>query len=919
MTDHRRESAPAVRSRGAGGVTGRDAVPAADSSTLRITRFTSVSPATITKRIELNNDGELVKTTPPQMSRGRADVLSLGNLDAFANVLRSLSPAQALCYGIPKVSGTEFEVFSQQTLPTERTSNQITRTKDDLRWSDGAGVLMLDYDPQEGRPPLDRDTLLAYLTFAVPALGKTSCVWFPSASSCIWNGTRELSGIKGQRLYLVVADGTDIERAGRVLVDRLWLVGLGRYAVSKSGALLPRTLIDASVFQPNRLDFAAGADCVPPLEQRRGDPLVIKREVDFLDTREALPDLNDAELEALGAARQAAEAAVSAEAESARRAYAVALTSKLAAGDFDRVHAARVTAEDAVMRLRLRGDFLLTLDDGTTLTVAEILDDREKYHGRLTADPLEPDYDGGRVVGKLYLMGGRPTLHSFAHGGRTFAMIRAPRRQEVVPGRTSDAIDRTLDALRTTPHVFDRGDVLVSVEGGRAVPLNRAVLPYHLGHELQFFVSTDKGEKDIDPPPKIVEAIVDMGAARRLRPLDAVITAPTIRPDGSVLDRPGYDSRTRLYYAAAETAPPIPNRPTDEQLNAAIDRLKLPFNLFPFADALDRSVLLAAVLTAALRPALPTAPGFAFDAPTQGSGKTLLARCVAIIGCEFEPGIWPHVSQTRDAEAEIRKRLITALLKGDPIIWDNVLGQLDSASIASMLTSPTFTDRVLGLTRDATVPTRSLFIVTGNNLQLAGDMPRRFLTCRVDPQTDRPFARRFALDPARHCLENRQQLVADALTIIRAWLTSADCVLGFRADGATASFEHWDFLVRQCVAWLARRHPGVWVDPIESISAAVASDPEREQLQALLNALHREFGDRAFTAGEVKGKCFVAVSHDENSLSAVIEDIAGKPNVSSKSLGRFLLNRKDRRAGGLRLVARTPDASNVRRWAIEKD
>ena len=83
MTDPRRESAPAVRSRGAE-VLHRDAEPTADSSTLRITRLTSVSPATITKRIELTTDGELVKTTPPQMSRGRADVLSLGNLDAFA-------------------------------------------------------------------------------------------------------------------------------------------------------------------------------------------------------------------------------------------------------------------------------------------------------------------------------------------------------------------------------------------------------------------------------------------------------------------------------------------------------------------------------------------------------------------------------------------------------------------------------------------------------------------------------------------------------------------------------------------------------------------------------------------------------------------------------------------------------------------
>jgi len=42
---------------------------------------------------------------------------------------------------------------------------------------------------------------------------------------------------------------------------------------------------------------------------------------------------------------------------------------------------------------------------------------------------------------------------------------------------------------------------------------------------------------------------------------------------------------------------------------------------FPLVGMLDKSVLLAALLTAAVRPVLKTAPAFGFDAPVQGSGE----------------------------------------------------------------------------------------------------------------------------------------------------------------------------------------------------------------------------------------------------------------------------------------------------------
>lgn len=899
---------------------------ARDTAPIHVTRFTSVEPERITKTMRLDADDALVKDTPPQMWHGRADVLSLDGIRGFAALLPTLEPSQALCYGRPKADGDEFEVFSRKTLPEGATACQITRTKDAFAWPVGPGVLMLDYDPRAGGPALTREELLTALEEAVPALADVTRVWYPSASSCIYHGKRELAGVKGQRVYLAVKDARDIERAGRVIVERLWLAGHGWYEVSKSGALLERTLIDASVWQTNRLDFAAGASCVSPLEQRRGVPQVIPGAVDLLDTREHLPDLTAEERAAFEGIQRQARTDIAGEAERVRQGYVAEMANKIAAGDPERFAGARVTADQAVRDQRLMGDFPLVLDDGTCVTVGAVMDDRTKYHGWRTLDPLEPDYDGGRVVGKLYLLGGRPKLHSFAHGGRTFTLVRAPRRVEVEPGRMSDLVDCVAKMLRDEPDIFDLGDSVCTVEDGRVTVLSEVGLAYTVGHALQFYRRTGtNGDRttDIYPPQQLLQMLIERGSLRNFKRLDAVVTAPTIRPDGTVLDQPGYDPRTRLFFDPCRRAvPAVPERPTDTQVTAALDRLMHPFKDFPFAGPLDRSVLLAAVLTAAIRPAVPTAPGFAFDAPTQGSGKTLLARCIGILACGAEPSVWPNVTQ-RDAEGEIRKRLMAALLKGDSaMVWDNVMGVFDSASLAAFLTGPTFSDRILGQTSHATLPNRAMFIATGNNIRLAGDLPRRFLTCRIDPQMDKPFARRFDIDPAAYCLENRQQMIVDALTVVRGWLTSVDCELvGVSADGALASFEQWDALVRQPVAWLARTDPERWCDPMDSIALAAEADPEAEQLYALLAALHREFGDKAFTSADVKKRVATSAmvdDDDEDSLAAAVADFVG-PGASAKSIGRVLMNRKDRRAGGLVLAQAARDTmKNVNRWTVRR-
>lgn len=793
-----------------------------------------------------------------------------------------------------------------------------TRTRDRFTWPAGPGIMMLDHDPDGAG--LSREELVALIREAAPGLADTAMLWWPSASSHICDaGTGEdLTGLRGQRLYLMVRDAHDIPRAGAALVNRLWTAGHGWIVPSAAGLTLERSAVDTCVWQPERLDFAAGAVCASGLVQRRGDPVLISGDIRIVDTRTALPDSSDV-VNAATAARRQAKLDEKDSLLSAREVYldarSQALLSPADRDDAEKQETARAVIRRAVDHAVLAADFPVEVETASgsfeVVTVGRILCDREGFHGRLTRDPLEPGYDGRRSTGKLFLLDARPTLHSFAHGGRSFRLIRASERIELVQGRLAEATEAALARLRTDPTVFDFGGQVALVEDGCMLPLDEHALGYYLAGGIQFWRSRKAAggyePVDADPPAKLVRQILSLGPRRRLKPLTAVVTAPTIRSDGSVLFAAGYDPETQLLLVLRDAeAAPVPSAPSRKAVARALDRLMHPFRDFPLVDDLARGGLLSALLTAVARPALVTAPAFAVDAPVQGSGKTLLASCIATLATGETPEIWPHTAGKDDEE--IRKRLFAALRGGTvALIWDNVTGILDSAALAAAITAPVLRDRVLGRSESFAIPNRALLLLTGNNFCPAGDLPRRIIRIRIDPGTDVPFARRFDLDPLGYVFEHRIEMVRAALVLIRGRLSSG----ASGAEGRMASFETWDDLVRQTVCWIGTDvAPGEYGDPLELVRRAQASDLEQESLFALVEALDELFSTAWFTARDVaqrasRGRSEAFASSGETALAEALTDIAGERALgSTKSIGRTLQFRQGRIVYGRRLLSR---------------
>ena len=136
-----------------------------------------------------------------------------------------------------------------------------------------------------------------------------------------------------------------------------------------------------------------------------------------------------------------------------------------------------------------------------------------------------------------------------------------------------------------------------------------------------------------DAPRKVATTLLARRGHWVARPLTGVINAPTLRPDGSLLDQPGCDAATGLLLVNSGGVEflPIAERPSRGDALAALAELKDVIKDFPFAKEHDRAAALSAMLTAIIRHSLRTAPMHTFSAPKMSSGKSLLADVVSLI------------------------------------------------------------------------------------------------------------------------------------------------------------------------------------------------------------------------------------------------------------------------------------------------
>jgi putative DNA primase/helicase len=265
---------------------------------------------------------------------------------------------------------------------------------------------------------------------------------------------------------------------------------------------------------------------------------------------------------------------------------------------------------------------------------------------------------------------------------------------------------------------------------------------------------------------KVAHGVLKDPGGWQARVLNGIAEIPILRPDGSICTEPGYDWATGIFFAANGTVfPPIPDHPTRADALEALAKLEEPLKDFPFIEPHHKSAAIAMILTAIIRRQLTHAPAFGVSAREAGTGKGLIIEIMAAIATGRAAPVTPFTVD----EDEQRKRITSSLLSGHAMInIDNVDAPINSAALAALLTSEIWSERILGVSKKADVPSNALVVMMGNNLIIEGDMTRRVIPIELDAGCERPELRIFDRDPATWALENRGVLVAAALTVLSA-------------------------------------------------------------------------------------------------------------------------------------------------------
>lgn len=897
---------------------------------IKLTKWTATQP--VTKQLSLADDGSLHKvSTASKLYEGSVTRLECDPA-GFVTVLQSIGHNDCLSYGIP-LSETTTQVTTKVNFESlGRPVNMMPRLASAMAWASGPGIMLGDYDPEDS--VLAPDALLEAFYKCCPPLRGVAHILAASTSSCLFHSKtkKEVRGIRGQRVYIVVNDASDIPRAAKVLAKLAWLNGFGCIKISKPGSLLPRTIIDELVFQTNRIDYCAPPICQPPLMQKKPKPELHGNPKLALDTQVALPDLTPAQVSQYAQLVQAAKAAKGPEAKVVRDKYIEDRADGYVAKGMDRAAAVKVVTQ-ALEGQVLSADFVLTSQDGVEVTVAELLSDKALWHGKNFHDPVEPDCHDDDRIARAYLNGpGRPTIRSFAHGGCTYFLSPMTETIQLTAGERHSYMQQMAAVLKDRGEFYARSGGLVSIDIDNKFFNQNALTVLSVFDRSFRFESFAKKEKKWLPadPPKDLAQLFHAAYAPAFLPIKAIITAPIMCPlTQRLITASGYDAETGLFAAMSDDVCPVIERPTMADIENALVVLWRCVSLFPFVEPIDETVMLTAMLTAVMRALLPTAPGFAIDAAVQASGKSLLTSVLsALSGRAPLMSPWPSGN---GSEAEVKKAIFAMLLEGREVItFDNVVGEVDSPSLAAVLTAPEdYSDRILGQSRSGNARTNALILMSGNNMKLKGDMPRRILKSRIDPKLEKPHQRIFAFSPLTLAQAHRQEMVSAALTLIKGYFAAG---LATRpGEGSTASFDVWDDTVRQTLCWLAdlqkagqlpqgalpdgRIFPRL-VDPFNAIDDAIEDDPTLLQLGRLLSAWAAQVGTGFGTKLTVKSlverhgsSCHQPgqvpkLDPDNPPLREVLHEIAGNPvmsGINNRKLAAYLAGFKGRTIDGRRV------------------
>lgn len=457
-------------------------------------------------------------------------------------------------------------------------------------------------------------------------------------------------------------------------------------------------------------------------------------------------------------------------------------------------------------------------------------------------------------------------------------------------------LSTALVAINEPPHLFKHGDVVSQFTRGELEAVDRVRMVNVIESHMRPVIM----KKDGVAPARVEQSAIDLALLRlvdRLPEVEGVVRSPFLRADGSVCAEVGYDARSGNYLASTIHTG-VPDSPTPADVQHAVALIDDLIHDFPLKSQADRAHVFALLLTPLVRHLVPLTPLFIMDGNGPGVGKNLLAESCMYVAT----GDWVQTDPLPTDSEEQRKQITALMSTGRSVALFDEAHIITGTSLARMITSTTWGDRLLGYSKQVSYPNRITVVALGNNVEVQGDMPRRSILVRLESQLARPYDRQdFRHDNLRDWVEeHRPELVGALLTILVAWHQAG------RPKGAArlGSFDAWAEIVGGALTYAGVQG---FMSNVGEMRQRGAGD--EQDMAAHLWELHANFMSAGFTAKQI------ARMLEDDRLDSFPPRM-GRDKNYAQALGHVYRHYSDRWMDGIR-IKQDGLSNGARRWVIE--
>jgi hypothetical protein len=257
----------------------------------------------------------------------------------------------------------------------------------------------------------------------------------------------------------------------------------------------------------------------------------------------------------------------------------------------------------------------------------------------------------------------------------------------------------------------------------------------------------------------------------------------------------------------------------------------------------SQAVQVAAMLSLFCTAMLPDGSnrmGFIYNANSQRSGKTLLAKLAIMAVCGvFKAQPW------KGNEDDLNKVLDAEMLAGSLYIcFDNVRGYMGSQTLEGLMTAPQWTGRVLGKTQMFTAENHMNLFITGNDCIVSPDMAHRCLICDLfveqgdvqERQVKNLIDEVWLMD-----IENRRNILSALWGLVKHWNKVGRPTATSFGFKPRLGFERWGDLIGGIVGAAG------FGNPLEKVQLEAAGDSDDRNIRKLFARMREADDERPQT------------------------------------------------------------------------